>query len=177
MKSKATELRTLRTRTSDTSVVASMILSSHQARTNIQKDEKVDLVTDSHSLLPRSRNYFSQPLNVHGVNDVMQTEIQTAKPPAPEPGASEVEMVIEKLKGHKSPGTDQIPADVIKVGGRTIRSKINKLYNSTRNREEMPEQWKEYLFIRWVIKKTVVIIKAYHLSTTYNNYPTSCCQH
>jgi hypothetical protein len=38
----------------------------------------------------------------------------------------------------------------------------------------MSEQWKEYLFIRWVIKQTVVIIKAYHfyqLHTTFIHHP------
>jgi hypothetical protein len=37
-------------------------------------------------------------LNVHGVNDVRQTEIHTAEPLVPEPSDSEVEMAIEKLK-------------------------------------------------------------------------------
>jgi hypothetical protein len=35
--------------------------------------------------------------------------------------AFEFEMAIENLKGRKSPGTDQIPAKLIKAGGRTIR--------------------------------------------------------
>jgi len=35
-------------------------------------------------------------------------------------------LVIEKLKSHKSPGIDQIPAELIKAGGRTIRCAINK---------------------------------------------------
>jgi hypothetical protein len=47
-------------------------------------------------------------LNLHGVKDVRQTEIHTAEPLVPEPSASEVEMAIEKLKRHKSPGIDQI---------------------------------------------------------------------
>jgi len=38
------------------------------------------------------------------------TEIHTAEPLVPEPNAFEVEMAIEKLKSHKSPGIDQIPA-------------------------------------------------------------------
>ena len=65
--------------------------------------------------MPRWRNYFSQPLNVHGVNVVMHTDIQIAKPPTPEPNAYEVKMAIEKLKRHKSPVIDQIPAEVIKT--------------------------------------------------------------
>jgi len=45
--------------------------------------------------------------------------------------AFEFEMAIEKLKRHKSPGIDQIPAKLIKAGGRTIPSEISKLINYT----------------------------------------------
>jgi hypothetical protein len=38
----------------------------------------------------------------------------------PEPRAFEVEMTIEKLKRYKSPGIDQIPAELIKAGGSKI---------------------------------------------------------
>jgi len=51
-----------------------------QHRTNIVKDDKGDLFADSHSILASWRNYFSQILNVHGFNDVRQTEIHTAEP-------------------------------------------------------------------------------------------------
>jgi len=37
-------------------------------------------------------------LDVHGVNDVRQTEIYAAEPLVPVPSAFEVEMAIEKLK-------------------------------------------------------------------------------
>jgi len=62
------------------------------------KDEKGDLVTDSHSILARRRNHFSQLLNIHGVSDVRQTEIHSAEPLVPEASAFEIEMAIEKLK-------------------------------------------------------------------------------
>jgi len=80
---------------------------------------------------------------VHGVNDVRQTEMHTAKPLVPEPSASEFKLAIEKLKNHKSPGTDQIPAELIKAGGNTICCEIHKLIISIWNKEEMPEEWKE----------------------------------
>jgi hypothetical protein len=95
----------------------------YQPRTNV--DEKGDLVADSHSVLARWRNHFFQLLNVHGVNFVRQTEIHTAELLVPEPSACEIEMAIEELNGHKSPGIDQIPAELIKAGGRTIRSEIH----------------------------------------------------
>jgi hypothetical protein len=43
------------------------------------------------------RNYFSQLLNVHRVNDVRQTEIHTTKPLVNELRASEVKLATEKL--------------------------------------------------------------------------------
>ena len=49
----------------------------------------------------------------------------------------------EKKKTHKSPGTDQIPTNLIKVGNRTLRSEINILSNSIWNNKDLPEEWKE----------------------------------
>jgi len=60
--------------------------------------------------LARWRKHFSQQLNLHGVNNVRQTETPTAGPLVPELNAFEIEMSIEKPKRHESPGTDQIPA-------------------------------------------------------------------
>jgi hypothetical protein len=51
----------------------------------------------------------------------------------PAPSAFEVEMVIEKLKRYKSPGTDQIPAELIKSGGSKICSEMHDFINSIWN--------------------------------------------
>ena len=99
----------------------------HHPRTIIVKDEKGDLVADSHSIMTRWRNYFSQLLNVHGAKELRQEEIHTAEPLVPEPSAVEVELAIEKLKSHKSPGIDQIPAELIKVEGTKMRYKSNNV--------------------------------------------------
>jgi len=66
-------------------------------------------------------------LNVNGVNGVRRTEIHTTEPLVPEPSAFEVEMAIEKLKIHRSPGIDQIPTALIKAGSRTIRPEVHKI--------------------------------------------------
>ena len=73
---------------------------------------------------------ISQLLNVQGDSDVRQTAIYAAEPLVPEPSAFEVETAIEKLKRYKSPGTNQIPAEFIKVGSSTICCEIHKLTNS-----------------------------------------------
>ena len=70
----------------------------YQPRCNSVKDEKGDLVSDSHIIVARWRKYFSQLFNVHGVKDAGQAEIHTAEPLVPEPSASEFELAINKLK-------------------------------------------------------------------------------
>jgi hypothetical protein len=152
----------------------------YQPRTSIVKGERGDLVTDCHSILARWRNHFSQLFNIHAVSDVRQTEIHTAEPLVTEPSASEVEMAIEKLKIHKSPGIDQIPAEFIKAGGRTIHSEIIKLFilfGIRRNCLWSGRSQSLHLLLKRVIKQTVVIIQAYHFCQLHIEfYPTSYCQ-
>jgi hypothetical protein len=82
-------------------------------------------------------------LNVHGVHDVRQMDIHTAEPLVPEPSLVEVEIAIGKLKSYKFPGTDQIPAELIKAKGETLYSEIHGLICCIWNKEKLPQQWKE----------------------------------
>ena len=93
----------------------------YQPRSNIVKNGKGGLVTYSHCILVRWRNHFSQLLYVHKVN-VRQREIHTSDPLVPETSTFDVEKAMKKLKRHKSLGIDQIPADLIKAGGKTLHS-------------------------------------------------------
>jgi hypothetical protein len=82
-------------------------------------------------------------------------EKYTAEPLVPELSAFEIEMAIEKIKRHKLPGTDQIPTELIKTGGRKNRPEIHKYIYSTWNEEELMRSgrsWSLYLFIRRAIK-------------------------
>jgi len=85
-------------------------------------------------------------LNVHGVNDVRQIEIHTAQPLLPKLSATE-KLPIKELERHKTPGTNHIPAELIKAGGRTIHSELHKLINSIWNKEELTEQWSQSLYL------------------------------
>ena len=58
-----------------------------------------------------------------------------------------MELAIEKLKNHKSPGIDQILAELIKAGGSIIRREIYKLIISIWKKERMPEEWKESIIV------------------------------
>ena len=137
------------------------------------------MFTDPNNILARWRNHFSQLLNVRGVNDVRQTEIYTAESLVPEPSAFDFGMAIEKLNRHKSAGTDQIWAALIKAGGRTICYEIRKLIYSISKKEELSEDWKESIIVPVYKKsdKTDVIIEAYKFCQLHTKfYPKSCGQ-
>ena len=81
-----------------------------------------------------------------------------------------MELAIEKLKNHKTPGIDQIPAELIKAVGSTIRREIYKLIISIWNEECMPEEWKESIIVpiyKKGVKQIVIIIGAYHFYQLY----------
>ena len=63
-----------------------------------------------------------------GVNDFRQTEIYTSELPVPELRVFDFEMGVEKLKRHKSPCIDQIPAELIKARDRTFHPEIHKFF-------------------------------------------------
>jgi hypothetical protein len=66
--------------------------------------------------------------------------MHTAGPLVLSPSRLEVEIAISKLKKYKSPGSDQIPAQLIQAGGEMLQSAFHKLINSVWNKED---QWKE----------------------------------
>jgi hypothetical protein len=51
------------------------------------------------------------------------------------------------LKSYKSPGTDQIPAELIKAEGETLYSEIWRLICCIWNKEELPQKWKESIIV------------------------------
>jgi hypothetical protein len=84
---------------------------------------------------------------VHYVSDVRQTEVHTAEPLVLGPSRLEVEIAIAKLKKYRSPGSDQIPAELIQAGGEILLSEIYKLINSVWNKEKLPDQCKESIIV------------------------------
>ena len=105
------------------------------------------MVTNPHSIVARWRKHFSQLFNVHRVEDIRQTEIHPEEPLMSELSAFEVKMASEELKICKSPGIDQIPAELIMTEGRKIHSEIHKLINPAWNKEELPEDWKQLITV------------------------------
>jgi hypothetical protein len=58
------------------------------------KDENGDLLADSHNIVNRWKNYYSQLLNVYRASNVRNIEVHTAEPLVPDPSPFEVEIAI-----------------------------------------------------------------------------------
>jgi hypothetical protein len=95
----------------------------YQPKINIIQDENGNLLADPQSVLSREKDFFNQVLNVHGVHDVRQTDIQTVEPLVPEPSLVKMKIAIGKLKGINS-------WVLIKAGGGTLCCQIHKLIHS-----------------------------------------------
>jgi hypothetical protein len=74
-------------------------------------------------------------------------DIHTTEPLVSELNLVEVEIPIGKLNIYKSPGTGQIPTELIRAGRETLHSEMHKLLRSIWNKEELPQQWKEFIIV------------------------------
>jgi hypothetical protein len=75
------------------------------------------------------------------------------------------------LKSYKSPGTNQILAELIKAGGETLYSEIQRLICSLWNKDKLPQQWKESIIVPIYKKEDTTVCNNYQgisvLSTAY----------
>jgi hypothetical protein len=65
-------------------------MKDYQLGTNFMKDENSDLLGNSHNILNRWMTYICYLLNVHGVNDIRQTQMHATESLAPEPSCFKV---------------------------------------------------------------------------------------
>jgi hypothetical protein len=83
----------------------------------------------------------------------------------PGPTRLEVEIAIAKLKKYKSPGSDQIPAELMQAGGEILLSAIHNsliLFGIRNNCLISGRSLLLYQFTKRVTKLTVIIIVGYH---------------
>jgi sorting nexin-29 len=57
------------------------------------------------------------------------------------PTVEEVEMAVQKLKNYKAPGTDNIPAELLKYGGNELVKHIHTVIKDMWQKEKMPTEW------------------------------------
>jgi hypothetical protein len=100
-------------------------------------------------------------LNTHNVSDIRQIEVHTAEQLISGYSRLEVEIAIVKLKKYKSPGSDQIPAELTQAGGEILLSTIHKLSTSV---------WNKEVYTKRVMKLTIIIIVGYPCSQFHTKF-------
>ena len=73
------------------------------------------MFSDPYSIVVTCRKHFSQLLKYIGLKIVRQNEMHATEPLLTEPSAFDDELAIENLKIHKSPGIEQILAELTKT--------------------------------------------------------------
>jgi hypothetical protein len=86
-------------------------------------------------------------LNIHASNVIRQRKLHTAEQLVPKPSAFVFELASRKLKSHKSPGIDQIPAELFKEGDGTTHSEYHKHIISVWNKGKLPEDWPDSIIV------------------------------
>jgi hypothetical protein len=67
------------------------------------------------------------------------TTVHTAEPLVPGPSCLEVKIASATLKTYKSPGSKQIPAELIRAEGEILLPEIHKFTNYIWRKEELPD--------------------------------------
>jgi hypothetical protein len=125
------------------------------------KDEKGDLLPNSHNILNKWKN-FSHLLNMHNVSDVRQMEVHTAELLVPGPSHLKVEIAIAKLEKYKLPGSDKILTE-LGVKYYCLRSPNSLIrFGIRKNCLISVTSLLLYQFTKRVTKLTLIIIVRYH---------------
>jgi len=91
------------------------------------------------------KNYFCKILNISESIDIQTiTRKRTNnQPQIPLTSYNEMCFIINNLKLNKAVGSDNIPPEMLKHGGRTLKQKLYKLILMIWNNEKVPQQWNE----------------------------------
>jgi len=104
-------------------------------------DQNGRLISDTNEIAQRWAEYFQDLLNRTADIQIPTTVYQTAEQFLEPPTYDEVRESISRLKDHKSPGEDNIPAELIKAAGHTLWTRLHQIITSVWEKEELPEDW------------------------------------
>ena len=115
-------------------------------RLNVLKGADGKVITEDFEIKARWKQYCQ---NLYASQESNHTDDNTHHDVTPEPEIlrSEVEQAIKKLKSGKSPGDDNIPAELLKQSGNEGITVIHKLCNKIWSTTEWPADWKKAVFL------------------------------
>ncbi|VVC36479.1 Reverse transcriptase domain [Cinara cedri] len=112
------------------------------------KDIDDNILIDPIEKVTRWKNYFEELLNSEVPARPVPAWIDhRAEQEVNDVSKQEVKKAINSLKNWKAPGTDGIPAELIKYGGEALHQAIYDLCQKLWNDEELPEEWNKAIVV------------------------------
>ena len=121
-----------------------------QNKSTVIEDKDGNLLTESSAVLARWTEYCEELYNypIQPDTTILQEEIRPQKEPSPLPiMREEVEKAIRSLPVGKSPGADNIPAELLKNGGSHLADLITTICQKVWETKQWPEEWTRSLII------------------------------
>lgn len=111
------------------------------------RDNQGRMIIDGKEITEEWKKYFRDLLNIIQEEQHKEEIYITADMPVKNPSFEETQKALNKLKNHKAPGTDEIPAELLKYGGDALHRQIHQLITHIWLEERIPARWKENIIV------------------------------
>ena len=123
---------------------------TQQNRASVIEDSSGELLTESSAVLTRWTQYCQELYNypIQPDNGLIKGDITPQREPSPIPVLrEEVEEAIRSLPIGKSPGADNIPAELLKQGGDELVTTVTSICQKIWETKQWPTEWTQSLII------------------------------
>ncbi|KAI5722453.1 hypothetical protein M8J76_008557 [Diaphorina citri] len=113
------------------------------------KDADGRMIVEEAQLAEHCKKYFDSLLNCPTPSNPIEESLSSYSNQIEvlDPTYDEVVENIGRLKNHKSTGSDNIPAELIKYGGSLLYRELHKLILKIWQQEKIPDEWKKSVII------------------------------
>jgi hypothetical protein len=150
-----------------------MLRKDFKPRLTICKSKNGDIITEEYDTLNRWKDHFQELLGSREKEiepSIIQDYNYTSEEDRP-PTIEEVEMAVQKLKKHKAPGIDNIPAELFKNAGSELVKQLHTILKEIWVKEKMPTDWNLSIICPTHKKGDIMECSNYrgvsHLNTAY----------
>ena len=128
--------------------VLKMLTTTSKPRAMVIDDKDGKLLTDQDEVLKRWTEYCDELYNFHIRPDaemLNDSQYPTDDEESPAILKREVEVAVRSLKAGKSPGVDNVPAELVKAAGEEAVEALTVLCQKIWNEKKWPEEWTKSL--------------------------------